>query len=98
MGNELVGIVRELLGDDLELVGSELKLLGVAWELLANVVELPRSELDLTACLFSAKHRESFKPGVRTLLTKLGIKFPEFPWLIVLTIYLIYLLINLIYI
>ena len=51
---------------------------------------------DLPASFFSAKRLDLFGPGVIKPLTMFGKGLPDFPELVTLTIFLMYLFINLI--
>ena len=73
----------------LELVYSAPELEGNAWELRGK-------EDDLPASFLSAMRLDIFGPGVIKSLTMFGNGLPDFPELITLTIFLMYLFINLI--
>ena len=53
--------------------------MGNVLELVGIILELLSSELDLMVSLFSAIRRYLFKTGVNMLLTKLRIRFQDFP-------------------
>ena len=73
-----------------------LELDGTAPELEGNAWELRGKKDDLPASFFSATRLDLFGPDVSKLLTMLGNGLPEFPEPITLTIFLMYLYINLI--